>query len=255
MTGARAEWTKIRTVWSTAATLVPACLLAPGLGLLLGFALRPARLPPEQAARFDPLFAAGYGLTLAELAVVVFGILVMGGEYSSGSIRASLLATPVRRAFYASKVLVATVTMAAAATVMVLGSFGASQLALGPDGTALSSSGVPTAMLGAWLNVILLGLFALGVTAMLRSSVWTLAVLMPLFGLGSQGFGNVPGIKGLTQYLPDQVGQVIMHLTGAAGDPRFGRPYGAWSGIGLLAGWTTAALVGGYLVLRRRDAG
>jgi ABC-2 type transport system permease protein len=47
---------------------------------------------------------------------------------------------------------------------------------------------------------------------------------------------------------------VVMHLTGPPGDPRFGRDYGPWTGMAILALWTAAAIVGGYLVLRRRDA-
>jgi ABC-2 type transport system permease protein len=94
----------------------------------------------------------------------------------------------------------------------------------------------------------------LGPTMMMRSSVRALVVLLPLLFLGSQGLGNVPAVKPVTQYLPDQVGMVIMHLTGPADDPRFGRPYDGWTGLGILALWTVAALVGGYLVLRRRDA-
>jgi hypothetical protein len=41
---------------------------------------------------------------------------------------------------------------------------------------------------------------------------------------------------------------------GPQGDPRWVRDYGAWTGLGLLTLWTVAALLGGYLVLRRRDA-
>jgi ABC-2 type transport system permease protein len=37
-------------------------------------------------------------------------------------------------------------------------------------------------------------------------------------------------------------------------DPRFARDYGPWGGLAILVAWTAAALTGGYLVLRRRDA-
>ena len=32
------------------------------------------------------------------------------------------------------------------------------------------------------------------------------------------------------------------------------RPYGPWGGLGIMALWVIAALVGGYLTLRKRDA-
>ena len=47
---------------------------------------------------------------------------------------------------------------------------------------------------------------------------------------------------------------VIMHLTGPPGDPRFSRPYGPWVGLGILALWAIAALLGGYLVTAHADA-
>jgi hypothetical protein len=52
----------------------------------------------------------------------------------------------------------------------------------------------------------------------------------------------------------DQAGSVIMHIVGPPESPYFARDYGAWTGIGILALWTAAALIGGYLVLRHRDA-
>ena len=61
-------------------------------------------------------------------------------------------------------------------------------------------------------------------------------------------------MKAVAQYLPDQAGMVIMHIVGDGDDPRFARPYGPWTGLGIMALWTVAALLGGYLAVRRRDA-
>jgi hypothetical protein len=96
--------------------------------------------------------------------------------------------------------------------------------------------------------------FSIGVTATLRSTARSLGILLPLLLLGSQGLGNVPKLKTVTQYLPDQAGMLILHLAGPASKPNFGRDYGPWTGLGILAAWTATALLGGYLVLRRRDA-
>jgi len=78
-------------------------------------------------------------------------------------------------------------------------------------------------------------------------------VLLPLLFLGSQGLGNVPGVKAVAQFLPDEAGMAAMHVVGPAGDPRFGRPYGPWAGLGIMALWTAAALLAGYFAMRRRD--
>jgi ABC-2 type transport system permease protein len=54
--------------------------------------------------------------------------------------------------------------------------------------------------------------------------------------------------------LPDQAGMVLMHVAGPPDDPRFGNGYGPWTAMGILVLWVAAALLGGYLVLRHRDA-
>jgi ABC-2 type transport system permease protein len=110
------------------------------------------------------------------------------------------------------------------------------------------------AAFGACLYLTLICAFAMGTAATLRSSARALSILIPLLFLGSQGLGNVPKIKTFTQYLPDQAGMVIMHLAGAPGGSRFGRPYGPWAGLGILTLWAAGALVCGYLVLARADA-
>ncbi|MFO7249977.1 MAG: ABC transporter permease subunit [Actinomycetes bacterium] len=247
---ARAEWVKIRTLRSTVGALLPVVVVGVGLAHLAGTSMRDARAdgPP-----LDPLFPAFYGLTLAQLGVVVFAVLTIGSEYGTGTIAPALLATPRRGVFYAGKAIAATLAAAAVALVTVPGAFAAAQAALGPKGVGVTAEGVPEALVGAFLFLTLMCPFALGVATMLRSTVRALAILLPVFFLGSQGIANVPALKPVLQYMPDQVAWVIMHLTGPPGDPRFARDYGPWEGVGLLVLWTAAALAGGYLVLRRAD--
>ncbi|WP_106402129.1 ABC transporter permease [Actinocorallia populi] len=247
-----AEWTKIRTVPSTLWALGAAFALSVGLGRLVAGSLSGSADTGPSA--FDPLFAAFYSLTLGQLALVVFGVLVVSGEYGSGTIRLSLLAVPRRGLFYGCKLLTGTGIVLAASAVTVPVTFFTTQAALGPKGTSPLADGVPSAIAGACLYLTLISLFAMGVAAMLRSSTLALGILLPLFFLGSQGLGNIPAIKAVTQYLPDQAGTVLLHLAGPQDDPRWARDYGPWTGMGVLALWAAAAALGGYLVLRRRDA-
>ncbi len=69
--------------------------------------------------------------------------------------------------------------------------------------------------------------------------------------LGSQGLGNIPYVRQVAQYLPEQAGMVIMHVAGPPNDGAFARAYGPWAGLGILALWTTATLIGGWFALRR----
>jgi ABC-2 type transport system permease protein len=251
-----AEWIKIRSLRSTIWTVASAIALSVGLAYLVGSSFRAGfdEMTADARASFDPLFATFYSLTLGQLALVVLAAFVVTGEYSTGTLSTSLIAVPRRGRFFAGKVLAGGSLAGAVALVTVPATFAAAQAGLGPHGTTFTSAGTLEAALGACLYLTLIYLFATGVAMLLRGSIPTLAVLLPLLFLGSQGLGNVPRVKAVAQYLPDQAGMVIMHVTGPAGDARFGRPYGAWLGLGIMALWTAAALLAGYAALRRRDA-
>jgi len=250
-----AEWMKIRSVRSTIWSVVLTVALSVGLAYLVGLSFRTnfAHLPSDEQAGWDPLFATFYSLTIGQLALVVLAVFVVTGEYSTGTISTSLTAIPRRGLFYAAKLLTGALLAAAVAVVTVLATFAAAQIGLGPHRTSLQAHGVPVAVTGACLYLILIYLFATGLATLLRSAIPTLGILLPLLFLGSQGLGNVPKLKTITQYLPDQAGLVIMHLVGQANDPRFTRPYGAWTGMGIMAVWTATALLAGYRAVRRRD--
>jgi hypothetical protein len=108
-----AEWTKIRSVRSTLWTLVIFVIVSLGLtGLLTWLTIR--ALKSGRAGRgsgsgiaADPVnFILGTGLGLGQLAICVLGVLVITSEYSSGTIRASLLAMPRRYPMLIAKGLV-----------------------------------------------------------------------------------------------------------------------------------------------------
>ncbi|BDM69812.1 ABC transporter [Streptomyces nigrescens] len=245
------EWTKIRTVRSTTWNLALTFVLSAGLGTLVALSLR-ANI--DRAVNFDPAFAGLYSLTLGQLGLVVFGVLLVGSEYSSGTIRTSLAAVPRRGVFFSGKVLAGALVALVVAAATVIVTFVVAQTALGPYRTTMGADGVPARLGGACVYLTLICVFSMGVATMLRSSAVSLGILLPLLFLGSQGLGNVPALKSVLQYLPDQAGLVLMHLTGPQDDPRFGHGYGPWGALMILLAWTAASLLGGYLTLCRRDA-
>ena len=249
-----AELTKLATVRSTAVMLASSLVIGVEMAALVATSFRVSfdRLPADQQARFDPLFVTFYGQTLAQLTVVVFGVLAVTSEYSTGTAAASLLAMPRRGQWYAGKLAAVGLTVLGVAIVSVLVSFIVGQAALGRLATSLAARGVAEALVGTCLYLTVICLFAAGLAMLLRGAVATLAILLPLLFLGSQGLGNVPGLRSVTQYLPDQAGMVIMHLT-VPGDPRFGRDYGPWTGLAIVLAWTVASVLAGYVALRRRD--
>ncbi len=252
----RSEWTKIRTLRSTVWTLAVAFVLCAGVGLLVGLTLRDGFTGMDPAARrnFDPVIAGFYGLTLGQISLVVFGVLLVTGEYASGTIRPSLTAVPRRGVFFANKVLAGSLTALAFSVVTVFVTFFTAQAALGPYGTSLDAPGVLRATLGACAYLTLMCAFSIGVAAMLRRTALSLGIMIPLLFLDSQGLGNVPGIRTVAQFLPDQAGLVMTRVVRPERSFVSYREFGPWTAGVIVLAWTAAALAGGYAVLRHRDA-
>lgn len=253
---ALSDWTKIRTIRSTTLSLLLTPVVCVGISYLfaLMFGQSLSSMSPRQQADFDPLFVTFYSFTLGQLAIVVYGVQVVSSEYSSGTIRASLAAVPQRGLFYVCKLCAGALPAVGVSAVTALAAFHAAQAGLGQYAVSLDSEEVRKAVVGAFLYLPLMCLFAMGVAMILRNSALTLGTLLPLLFLGSMGLGNIPKVKTVAQYLPDQAGSVIMHFVGPEAGPRYDRDYGHWTGLGILAIWTAAAVIGGYVTLRRRDA-
>ncbi|MEU3449484.1 ABC transporter permease [Streptomyces thermolilacinus] len=251
----QSEWTKIRTVASTVWTLASALVVTVAVGAALSALMRAQfdNLPEFERATFDPTLISFSGMTLGQLAMVVFGVLVVGTEYSSGMIRTSLAAVPRRALFLYGKVVVAGLLALAVGLVTSFLSFFVGQALLGEHRTSIDEENVLRAVIGGGLYMGLIALFSMGVTAMLRSSMLALGILVPFFFLVSQILSLVPGAREVARYFPDQAGSKIMQVVpNAMGqDPS---PYGPWGGLGIMVLWVVAALAGGYLVLRNRDA-
>ncbi|UQA93058.1 ABC transporter permease [Streptomyces halobius] len=249
----RSEWTKIKSVQSTVWTLGAAVLVTIALGMLICILVRKdfgARSAREQLA-FDPTNVSFAGMSLGQLAMIVFGVLVVSNEYSTGMIRTSLAAVPQRATFLFCKLLVATALILVVGLVTSFAAFFAGQAVLGDQRAYLSDPGVLRAVIGGGLYMTLIALFSMGVAAMLRGPLLSLGVLMPFFFLISSILGNVSATRKVGRYLPDQAGQKIMQVVTPTADPV---PYGPWGGLAIMVGWTVAALLGGFALLQKRDA-
>ncbi|WP_163015795.1 ABC transporter permease [Streptomyces sp. Tu 4128] len=249
----RSEWTKIRSVASTVWTLSLAVVVTIALGMLIS-ALSKSEfdgMSERDQLSFDPTFISFAGTSLGQLAMIVFGVLVVGNEYSSGMIRTSLAAVPRRGRFLFSKIAVATALAFVVAMVTSFATFFLGQAMLGDLKASIGDPGVLRAVIGGGLYMTLIAMFSMGVAAMLRSPMLSLGILMPFFFLISNILGNVPATEKVGRFLPDQAGSKIMQVVTPIDDDV---PYGPWGGLGIMVLWVIAALVGGYVVLKRRDA-
>ncbi|MFF2652830.1 ABC transporter permease [Streptomyces sp. NPDC058045] len=249
----RSEWTKIRSVSSTVWTLSLAVVVTVALGMLISALTRNdfGSMSTGDKLAFDPTYVSFAGMSLGQLAMIVFGVLVVSNEYSSGMIRSSLAAVPRRGTFLSSKIAVATLLAFLVGLVTSFAAFFLGQAMLGAHRTSIGDPGVLRAVFGGALYMTLIAVFSMGVAAMLRSPMLSLGILMPFFFLISSILGNVSATKKVGRFLPDQAGQKIMQVVRPFHDDT---PYGPWGGLGIMVLWVLAVLAGGFYLLRSRDA-
>ena len=87
---------------------------------------------------------------------MVFGVIVVGSEYSTGAIVRSLTAVPRRIMFYAGKMVAGLLAAAGTALVTVTATFFAAQQALGPHRTWPGAPDTVQAALGSCLYLTLI---------------------------------------------------------------------------------------------------
>ncbi|MGV9878643.1 ABC transporter permease [Streptomyces sp. NPDC003006] len=238
----RSEWIKIRTLRGTAWSLLAVFLLTAGFAVAANAAIGDSE---ADSADFDALFSVFLGLNLGQIAAISFGTMAMSSEYQGGAIRASLTAVPNRGLFYAAKLANVAGLALAMGLVTTLVSFLGGSAFLGDAALSLGDGDALRACLGGALYLALMALFAAGLTAVLRSGLAVLSILIPFILIVSMILGETSG--SLADYLPDRAGQQILYVD-PPGD------LAPWAGLGVTALWTGAAVLAGWWSLRRRDA-
>jgi hypothetical protein len=125
----------------------------------------------------------------------------------------------------------------------------ATEIALGPYGASLLASGVPRAMLGAVGYLTLMSVFAAGIAVMARNPIVPLATLLPLVLAGSQILSIIGATAAIARFLPDQAGMRMLAVSAGSSDK-----LSPVAGFAVMLAWEVTALIGGYILLQRRDA-
>lgn len=246
----RAELTKVRSVPSTGWSLLVAAATIVGFGILYAM-LRVSR-PPADPASFDATGAALAGVQLAQIAVGVLGALVVTGEYSTGSIRATFAAVPRRTRVLIAKVFVVAAVTFAVSLPATFAAFVAGQRILAPEhlDTTLGQPGVLRAVVGGALYLALVALLGLGLGALLRNTAGAIGALLGLL-FGAQIIaGLLPaGVADhVSRYLPAPAGLAVTF------DGRDPSSLGPWTGLAVFALYTAVVLAFGAWRMRRADA-
>jgi ABC-2 type transport system permease protein len=259
-----AEWTKLRTVPSTAWSMLALAALTVALSSLTTAAVDTSGCPPPQTGcDEDTTLLSLSGVYLGQIAAVVLAVLAVSTEYDSMMIRTTLAAEPRRGRVLTAKAAVVTVTVLGAGLVGVLGAILAGRTILPGNGfTAANGYPPPSladeptlrAVIGTVLYLGLVALFSLGVAAAVRHAAAGITIVMAML--------YVPFILTLILPLTPDTREMILKYSpmtaGLAVQATVERadsvPIGPWAGLGVLAAYTAAGVLAGYTMLRMRDA-
>ncbi len=253
-----AEWTKIRSVRSTMWSLLAFVVVAIGFSALIAAVIAntwnsPGNHPNHVTLLTDPtavLFGAGFGL--GQLAICVLGVIVISGEYSTGAIRASLLAVPRRIPVLAAKAAVFALLDLVVSAITVFAVFFITTAILRSHvAITLSQPGITRACVGGVLYLTVLGLFALAVGGLIRHTAGAIATVIALVLVVPPLISLIPGTiaNHIHGYLPTVAGQLVAQSAKQPADV-----LSPWQGFGVLCLWTVVLLAACGWLLVRRDA-
>jgi ABC-2 type transport system permease protein len=251
---ARSEWTKLRSLRSTRWSLLVGTVLTIGLPLVFATILsnRWSHLNLHERADRHPLDVALAGVNVGQLAIGVLGVLVISGEYSTGMIRSTFIAVPRRLpVLWAKAAVYALVAFALMLPAVMIAFFGSQAILRNHHILEISFShpGVARSVIGGAVYLMLIGVFALGLGAIVRNTAGGIAtfaaimfVIPPLLNILPSSWNNA-----INPYLPSTAGQAIFSLTHGS-DMLAPGP-----GLALFCGYTALSLAIAAVLLVRRD--
>jgi hypothetical protein len=235
------EWIKLRSLRSTWWTLAVTVAGATGIAVAVGAGTK--------RGSGDLTNNALAGIAPGLLLLGVLGVLTMTSEYSSGMIRATLAAVPNRPLLLAAKATVfGLVTLALGeATAFLAFTAGRATLSSRIRPPSLGDPGVLRAILLSGAGLCLIGLFGLGLGAIIRHSAAALAVYVgAVFVVGQLLLALAPST---VRWVPLAIVSDSLAVS---------RPAAAdlspWTGLAVLCLYTAATLGTGAWLLTHRDA-
>jgi ABC-2 type transport system permease protein len=256
------EWTKLRTVRSTAWLVVAIAGLTLALGAAAAWAVGATRCPSDTGCATEDLpRLALSGVYLGQIAVVLFAVLAITSEYGTDTMRVTLAACPRRGAVLAAKGAVVLSLVVGAGVLGVLGSLAAGRVAF-PGRRFVGANAVPPLSLadsptlraagGTVLYLGLIALLGLGVALIVRHTAAALSTVLGLLFLPpmiAPLLTKPPWQEWVLKASPMTAGlsiQVTKRLDTL--------PIGPWPGLGVLSIYAGVAVVLGATLFRLRDA-
>jgi ABC-2 type transport system permease protein len=246
-----AERIKLSTTRSPLWTAAAVAVLSIGLAALQGAnAYGAAPLPPEKAATGVAVFGVPVLMVLAAMTVT--------GEYRSGMIRTTFMATPDRTLVLVAKAVVAGIFSGPYTALMVIGSLLAAGMAAPP--LVGIESHLSLAAAETWRTVgaialvgVLTAVLGVGAGALLRHSAGVVAVLLMWPLVAEPILGNLPNIGSeVGPYLP--FGNAFLFTRVQWLYPVYDMPWGELGSLLYFAAVVAAVFVAAIVVVNRRDA-
>jgi ABC-type transport system involved in multi-copper enzyme maturation permease subunit len=250
----RSEWTKARTVRSTMWTLIVAAVLGVGLGGLISAlaAHHYAKSSASTKLTWDPTSISASGLSIAQLAIGVLGVLLITSEYSTGAIGSTLAAVPRRGRMLAAKAVVVFALVFVFIEIIVFAAFFIGQALISGHAptAAIGDPGVVRALIGGGLYGAGIGLIGLAFGTILRSAAGAISVLVALLFV-------LPGIAAalpasvehtVEKFWPTEAGSQIGSVV------RTAHTLSPWAGFGLFVAFVAIVSAVALVSMTRRDA-
>jgi ABC-2 type transport system permease protein len=249
----KSEWIKIRTVRSTYRTLVAAAMSMVGICVIVcaTFVARFDTLSPQDK-NIDPVTVSLAGLGLAQLAIVVLGVLTITNEYTTGMIRSTFTAIPQRVTVLKAKALVLVVVVFLVTTTAAFLSFFLGQAVLSRQhlGIGIAAPKALRRVFGAGLYLSALSVLSLGLGTIIRRTAGAITAALGLLLMLPIMVSLLPSsAQQIRKYLPSNAGQEIVFGVGRISSDALS----PWAGFGVLCLYAFGFLALGELLLSRRD--
>lgn len=256
----RSEVIKLTSLRSSVALLLAIVVLGLGVSIALGLTLEDAGVPEVGSVGFM-LDQVTIGTVLfGQIIAGVLGVLVITGEYSSGTIQSTLIAAPARLTVLGAKAIVLFLTATVSALGAQLASWAVTYPMFAEFGIeiGLAEPGVLFALLGGSVYVGSAAVLGLGIGTLLRSVAAGVATVISLILLLPIVLSVLPAstmVRNLHLLSMSKAGDAMSSAADGGGFMDLTDGY-----ISPLAGWLIAAvwaavLLGlGAIQLRRKDA-
>ncbi|MFI6345757.1 ABC transporter permease [Streptomyces sp. NPDC050560] len=246
---ARMEWIKLRSLRSPLWALLLVVVTMIGTGVVT-MANTEAPGGGGGGAGFDPTNNVLAGIAFGQLVVGAVGVLVVTGEYTTGSIRTTLAAVPNRPLLLGAKAAVFGGLSLVVGEVVTVVTFLVGRAVLSPDvpKPELGDGGVLRAVLLSGLYLPMIGLIGVGLGALVRHTAGALAGLV---GVTLVLPAMAAGFTGTTvaRFFPTLIAGNSLAVSRPLHDM-----LSPWAGLGLMCLYTALALAAGAVVIGRRDA-